>query len=69
MPARLSETYRSGDVVEVMFDADGHEQWLPGRVVGMQHPGLWVQLPGGSVWFVTNTRKIRPVCDSAGPES
>jgi len=67
MPARLSDTYRSGDVVEILFDAG--EQWLAGQVVGLQHPGLWVQLPGGSMWFVTNTRKIRPVCDSAGPES
>ncbi len=45
MPARLSETYRPGDLVEIVFDVDGDEQWLPGRVVGLQHPGLWVQLP------------------------
>jgi hypothetical protein len=69
MPARLSETYRTGDQVEIVFDVDGSPQWLAGRVMGLQHPGLWVQLPGGSMWFVTNTRKIRPVCDSAGPES
>ena len=69
MPARLSETYRSGDVVEILFDTDDGEQWLPSQVVGVQHPGLWVQLAGGSMWFVTNTRKIRPVRDNAGPES
>ena len=69
MPARLSETYRSGDVVEILFDTDHGEQWLAGRVVGLQHPGLWVQRPSGSLWFVTNTRRIRPVHTSTGPES
>jgi hypothetical protein len=68
MPARLSETYRAGDRVEIVFDVEGLAQWLPGRVVGLQHPGLWVRLPDGSLWFVTNTRRIRPVRDSAGPE-
>ena len=69
MTARLSETYRAGDRVEIVFDVDGRQQWLAGQVVGLQHPGLWVRLPGGSMWFVTNTRKIRPVRASAGPES
>lgn len=69
MPPRLSETYRSGDPVEIVLEIDGMEHWLAGRVVGLQHPGLWVQLPGGSMWFVTNTRRIRPVHSSAGPES
>ncbi len=60
MTARLSETYRPGDLVEIVFDVDGDARWLAGRVIGFQHPGLWVQLPGGSMWFVTNTRRIRP---------
>ena len=68
MPARLSEVYRLGDWVEIVFAADGDERWLAGRVVGFQHPGLWVQLPSGSMWFVTNTRRIRPAT-AAGPES
>jgi hypothetical protein len=69
MPARLNESYRLGDLVEIVFDVDGSERWLAGRVLGFQHPGLWVRLPGGSMWFVTNTRKIRPVRESVGPES
>lgn len=69
MTARLNETYRAGDRVEIVFDVEGSPQWLAGQVVGVQHPGLWVRLPGGSMWFVTNTRKIRPARDSVGPES
>ncbi len=69
MTARLSETYRAGDWVEIVFDVHGDTRWLAGQVVGMQHPGLWVRLSGGSLWFVTNTRKIRPVHSNAGPES
>ena len=69
MTARLSETYQAGDRVEIVFDVDGSQQWFAGQVVGFQHPGLWVRLPGGSMWFVTNTRKIRPVRANAGPES
>lgn len=69
MTARLSETYRAGDRVEIVFDVDGSQRWLAGQVVGFQHPGLWVRLPGGSMWFVTNTRRIRPMSASAGQES
>jgi hypothetical protein len=69
MTARLNETYRLDDLVEIVFNVDGRERWLAGRVLGFQRPGLWVRLPGGSMWFVTNTRKIRPVRESVGPES
>jgi hypothetical protein len=69
MTARLSETYRAGDWVEIVFDVHGDPQWLAGQVMGMQHPGLWVRLPGGSMWFVTNTRRIRPALKEPGPES
>lgn len=69
MTARLSEAYRAGDRVEIMFEVDGVARWVPGRVVGSQPPGLWVRLPDGSMWFVTNTRRIRPTTDDAGPES
>ncbi len=70
MPARLSETYRAGDLVEIVFDVHWQRgQWLAGQVVGLQHPGLWVQLAGGSMWFVTNTRRIRPGNSNAGQES
>ena len=60
MTARLSETYRADDLVEIMFEVDGVAQWLAGQVVGAQPPGLWVRLAEGSLWFVTNTRRIRP---------
>ncbi len=60
MTARLNETYRTDDLVEIMFEVDGVAQWLAGEVVGSQPPGLWVRLAGGSQWFVTNTRRIRP---------
>jgi len=69
MPARLSETYQAGDRVEIVLDIHGSPQWLAGQVAGLQHPGLWVRLSGGSMWFVTNTRRIRPVRDNTGPES
>lgn len=68
MTARLSETYQAGDLVEIEFEIGGGDYWRPGRVVGFQHPGVWVQLPGGSLWFVTNTRRIRPA-RAAGSES
>ncbi|HNS02378.1 MAG TPA: hypothetical protein PKM78_08370 [Anaerolineae bacterium] len=68
MTARLSETYRPGDLVEVLFEIDGVAQWLPGQAAGSQPPGLWVRLSDGSMWFVTNTRRIRPA-GAAGSES
>lgn len=69
MTARLSETYRAGDRVEIVFDVHGSPQWLAGQVVGFQHPGLWVRLSGGSMWFVTNNRRIRPATNDTGRES
>jgi hypothetical protein len=68
MTARLNEVYRTGDRVEIEFEVGGLAQWLPGRVVGLQHPGLWARLADGRMWFVTNTRRIRPA-SSAGTES
>lgn len=69
MTLRLSEAYRAGDAVEIVFEVDDDARWLLGRVVGSQPPGLWVRLTDGSRWFVTNTRRIRPVLDEAGRES
>jgi len=54
--------------VEVLFEIDGVAQWLPGQAAGSQPPGLWVRLSDGSMWFVTNTRRIRPA-GAAGSES
>ena len=64
MAKRLSEQYGSGDEVEILFEQAGWSEWLRGAVVGFQSPGLWVRLPNGSMWFVTNTRRIRHVTQS-----
>ena len=64
MAKRLSEQYVAGDVVEILFEQAGWSEWLRGAVVGFQPPGLWVRLPNGSMWFVTNTRRIRPGAQS-----
>lgn len=60
MPKRLSEQFAVGDDVEIRFEPVGVDGWMRGSVVGVQAPGLWVRLAGGGVWFVTNTRRIRP---------
>jgi hypothetical protein len=57
VPARLAEVYRAGDAVEVYFtDA---EEWRPGVVVAVQPPAVWVRMEEGTLWFVTNGRRIR----------
>lgn len=63
MALRLSELYDVGDRVDVRFEDLGDDGWLPARVLGFQRPGVWVQLPDGSAWFVTNTRRIRAHSD------
>ena len=64
MARRLVEVYQMGDPVEVFFAETAHEdatgEWRQGRVVGLQHPGVWVRTEDGAAWFVTNTRRIRP---------
>jgi len=42
--------------------------WTPARVVQMQHPGAWVLTRDGSLWFVTNGRRIRKK-DETGRET
>ena len=64
MAKRLSEQYALGNVVEILFEQAGWSEWLRGAVVGFQSPGLWVRLHNGSMWFVTNTRRIRPGAQS-----
>ena len=56
MPQRLVELYPEGQAVEIRL-ADGG--WRAGRVVRLDHPGVWVRLDDGSQWFVTNRRNIR----------
>lgn len=68
MAKRLSEQYAPGDVVEILFEQAGWSEWLRGAVVGFQHPGLWVRLLNGSMWFVTNTKRIQPGAQSESHE-
>ena len=41
-------------------DRCGLPAWTPGVVVRHDHPGVWVRIPGGSEWFVTSGKRIRP---------
>ena len=68
MAKRLSEQYAPGDEVEILFEQAGWSEWLRGAVVGFQIPGLWVRLPNGGTWFVTNTRRIRPASQATVEE-
>ena len=61
MPPRLIDVYHPGDQVEIYFDRDGDPLWLAGTVVAHDPPGVWVRTEDGQFWFVTNTRRIRPV--------
>jgi hypothetical protein len=66
MPPRLSDTYKPGDLVEILLTTqDGTSIWLPAQVIGFQRPGCWVQTADGHQWFVTNTSRIRTL-DSPG---
>ncbi len=64
MVKRLVEQYRPGDAVEVMFELGGDATWQRGQVVKHQPPGVWVRTDDGRLWFVTNTRRIRPSADA-----
>ena len=60
MAKRLVDTYRLDETVEVFFqDEEGEEAWRPARVVGLQHPGVWVLTGDRRLWFVTNSKRIR----------
>lgn len=57
MAKRLVERYAVGDAVRISFQGD--ERWFAGVVIGLAHPGVWVQTQDGQVWFVTNAARIR----------
>lgn len=59
MTIRLVERFRVGDPAEVLFRGEDAETWIEARVVAHAHPGVWVEVPGGSRWFVTNGSRIR----------
>ena len=61
LTARLVDTFPVGSPVMVAFeDRCGLPAWTPGVVVRHDHPGVWVRIPGGSEWFVTSGKRIRP---------
>jgi hypothetical protein len=68
MPKRLSEQYEVGEEVEILFEQLGRNAWIRGAVVGVHAPGLWVRLASGGMWFVTNTRRIRPAAAPSADE-
>jgi hypothetical protein len=58
---RLVDTYRLDETVEVFSqDEEGEEAWRTARVVGLQHPGVWVLTGDRRAWYVTNGKRIRP---------
>ncbi len=57
---RLVVLYPIGAEVEITFD---QAAWHLATVVGHDHPGVWVQTADKRRWFVTNSRRIRPVSD------
>jgi hypothetical protein len=59
MAQRLTEIYKSGDIVELWFVDQEGESWRPALVRDFQHPGVWVQTTDRRLWFVTNGRRIR----------
>jgi uncharacterized protein (DUF952 family) len=59
MPSRLVDRFAVGTPVEVLFRTPAGEAWVPGSVVRHAHPGVWVQAPDRSRWFVTNGSRIR----------
>jgi hypothetical protein len=65
MPPRLTDIYRPGDAVDVLLGGEIGEEWRPGQVLALQHPGVWVRTAKGQLWFVTNGRRIRPHAGSA----
>lgn len=56
MAARLTEQYPLRSRVDILLGA----AWIPGQVVRHDHPAVWVQVANGRLWFVTNSRRIRP---------
>lgn len=58
---RLNERFAPGEHVQIQFSGDPHNRWWMGQVVAVHAPGVWVQLQNGQCFFVTNTRRIRPV--------
>ena len=67
MSRRLIDLYPLGSPVQVYFPQI--ELWLNGVVVDHAHPAVWVKTFDGRRWFVTNSRKIRPLPTNVSGES
>ncbi len=57
MAKRLVDRFEIGQFVAIELG----EQWNLGKVVRHDHPGVWVQVRDGRLWFVTNGRRIKSV--------
>jgi hypothetical protein len=58
---RLVDTYHLDETVEVFSqNEEGEDAWRTARVVGLQHPGVWVLTGDRRAWYVTNRKRIRP---------
>lgn len=59
---RLTEIFEPGNKVEIRFsDQANHTDatWYSACVVGLDHPGVWVETKDERAWFVTNRRRIK----------
>ncbi len=61
MKDRLVETFGLQEQVEIYLKTTQGAAWYPGRVIQLDHPGIWVEIIEGSQWFVTNRGRIRKV--------
>jgi len=61
MKKRLVELYGVNEEVEIYLKTSKGEYWRAGRVIQHDNPGVWVEIGGGSQWFVTNRQRIRRV--------
>lgn len=58
---RLVEQYKLYEPVEICLRTVRGEEWKAGRIIQLDHPGVWVETTAGTHWFVTNSRRIRKV--------
>jgi hypothetical protein len=56
---RLTERFQIGDSAEIVFASDPTQHWIPCVVTAHAAPGIWVMIPGGNRYFVTNASRIR----------
>jgi hypothetical protein len=62
---RLVEEYKLSEPVEIYLRTVRGQEWKPGQIIQLAHPGVWVETGEGARWFVTNSRRIRKVLPNA----